>query len=188
MDTDVHVTRRFPVNRIGIHGDTRQIVLIDISRWSLCVTHIVNNSVKVENFLVNLTRIHVFSLKRRERDRILTTGLPKYRAHNQCFLMNDCIGTTFDGGDPLLPWYLMFKFTEARRGNIAAWPKTHPTNVRKRKEKRLKIKDVICLFTTLYREPIYRLIPVYGGIKHYLQAQGPFLSTSLTCGHDIPST
>ena len=36
MDADVNVARRFPVNGIGRHGDTRQIVLIDISRHSLC--------------------------------------------------------------------------------------------------------------------------------------------------------
>jgi hypothetical protein len=41
MKEDVNVARRFPVNRIGRHGDTRQIILKDSSRCSLCVTHIV---------------------------------------------------------------------------------------------------------------------------------------------------
>jgi hypothetical protein len=71
MDADVTVARRFLANRIGRHDNARQVVLIDISRRSLCVTHIAKNSAKVENFLANLARCNVFSLRRRESDRIL---------------------------------------------------------------------------------------------------------------------
>ena len=80
MDVDVNMKRRFPVNRIGRHSDGDQVVLINISRWNLWVTHITKNSTKVENFLANLTHSHVFNLRRRENDRILTTWLPRHRS------------------------------------------------------------------------------------------------------------
>ena len=71
MDSDTNVVRRFPTNRIGRHDNTSQIVLIDMSRHSLCVTHITRKDTKVENFLDNLVLNHVFSLRRREGNRIL---------------------------------------------------------------------------------------------------------------------
>jgi hypothetical protein len=51
MNSDANVVRRFPTNRIGRHDKTSQIVLIDVSRLSLCVTHITKNDTKVENIL-----------------------------------------------------------------------------------------------------------------------------------------
>ncbi len=64
MIADFNVARRFPANRIGRHGDTRQIILIDIGWRVVCVTYITKNSAKVDNFLANLARSHVFSLRR----------------------------------------------------------------------------------------------------------------------------
>jgi hypothetical protein len=53
MNADVNMARRFPANRIGRHGDARQIILIDISWRSLCVTHIAKNGAKVEGLITH---------------------------------------------------------------------------------------------------------------------------------------
>jgi hypothetical protein len=79
MNTHVDVAWRFSTHRISRHGNASQIVLIDISRGKLRETHIMQKGPEVLDLFTNLTSGHIFSLRCRKINGILTTGFPGYR-------------------------------------------------------------------------------------------------------------
>jgi len=79
MNTHIDVAGGFSAHRVSRHGNTGQIVLINVSRGELRETHIMQKSAEILNLFTHLTSSHILSLRRRESNGVLSTGLPGNR-------------------------------------------------------------------------------------------------------------
>jgi hypothetical protein len=86
---------------ISGHGDSRQIVFIDIGTpeiYLLSETEILKDSTDVHDLLASFTGCHVFGFRSRKRDGILSAGLPadlaSVKHEDKTGMGSACIGVT----------------------------------------------------------------------------------------------
>ena len=73
VTADINVTGELATNRIFRHGDTGQIIFVDMRRSSLSIAEIAMDLAHVVHFLSAVTGRNIFSFRGGERYAVLTT-------------------------------------------------------------------------------------------------------------------
>jgi hypothetical protein len=90
VTADITVAGELATNRIFGHGDTRQIIFVDMCGGSLSISEITEDLAHVIHLLSALTGHNIFGFRCGERDAVLTARLPRDSAsveHNNVTCM-----------------------------------------------------------------------------------------------------
>jgi hypothetical protein len=92
ITADINVTGKFATNRVFGHGDTCEIIFVNMCRGSLSISEVTEDLAHVINLMSALTSRNIFGFRCGERHAVLTARLPRHSAsveHNNV----TCMGT-----------------------------------------------------------------------------------------------
>jgi hypothetical protein len=77
VTSDINVAGELATNGIFGHGDTREIVFVDMCRGSLSISEVTEDLAHVIHLLSALTSHNIFGFRCGERNAVLTARLPR---------------------------------------------------------------------------------------------------------------